>query len=143
MSIDEIRELERRKRKPTDDDKIAKKPTTSTSGVNDLQLQSKTEVPTRKFFTPLRPIEMKADRGDDADDTTERQQRQTPSSQAGRLNPSVLTSQVNLTHFQRQLKGLLKDNFEFRNIRNETRFVTKEMADFSAIRCHFESNNLP
>jgi hypothetical protein len=44
---------------------------------------------------------------------------------------------------QRQLKGLLKGNFEFRNTRNGTTDVTKEMADFSAIRSQFESNNLP
>jgi hypothetical protein len=41
-----------------------------------------------------------------------------------------------------QLKGLLKGNLEFRNIRNEPKVVKKEMADFSAIRSHFDSNNL-
>jgi hypothetical protein len=45
--------------------------------------------------------------------------------------------------FQRQLKGLLKVKFEFRNTRSGTRVVTKGRADFSAIRSHFESNNLP
>jgi hypothetical protein len=37
----------------------------------------------------------------------------------------------------------LKGRFEFCSTRNETRVVTKERADFSAIYSHFESNNLP
>jgi hypothetical protein len=74
---------------------------------------------------------MEADHGDDTEDTTERQKQQAPSSQAGRPPPTVLTSQVNLTQLQRQLKGLVKGNFDFRNTRNGTRVVTKEMEDFS------------
>jgi hypothetical protein len=53
------------------------------------------------------------------------------------------TSQVKLTQLQRQLKGLLNANFEFRNTRNETRVVMKETADFSATHSHFESNKFP
>jgi hypothetical protein len=71
---------------------------------------------------------MEADHGDDADTTTERQKYQAPSSLAGRLPHIVLTSQVNLTQLQRQLKGLLKGNFGFRSTRNGTRVITKEMA---------------
>jgi hypothetical protein len=81
---------------------------------------------------------MKTDHGDNADDTTERQQHQAPCSQAGSPPPIALTSQL-----QRQLKGLLKGNFEFRNTRNGIGVVTKGSADFSAIRSHFESNDLP
>jgi hypothetical protein len=64
------------------------------------------------------------------------------SSQGGRLPPIVLTSQVNLIQLKRQLKGLLKGNFEFCNTRNGARVVMKEIADFSAICPHFESNYL-
>jgi hypothetical protein len=85
---------------------------------------------------------MVADYGDDADDLTEGQEQQASTSQAGRPTPIVPTSQVNLKQLQGQLKGLLKGNFEFCNTRNGTRIVTKEMADFSTIRSHFESNNL-
>jgi hypothetical protein len=54
-SYEEFREQRRRKRKPTDDaDKRAKKPTASTTGIDDPQLRSKSEVPTRNFFAPLR-----------------------------------------------------------------------------------------
>jgi hypothetical protein len=116
-SIEEFRE----QRRPTDDaDKRAKTLITSTAGVNDPQLRSNPEVPTRNFFVPLRSIEMEADHGDDADYTTEPQQHQAPSSQAGRPPPILLSSQVNLTQLQRQLKDLLKGNFELRNIGNWT-----------------------
>jgi hypothetical protein len=47
-----------------------------------------------------------------------------------------------MIQLQRQLKGLLKGSFEFRNTRNGIRVVTKEMEDFTIIHCHFESNNL-
>jgi hypothetical protein len=55
----------------------------------------------------------------------------------------MLTRQENPIQLQRQLKSLLKDNFEFHSARNETRVVMKETADFSTICSHFESNNLP
>jgi hypothetical protein len=86
---------------------------------------------------------MEADRGDDADDSTEGQQQQAPSTQSCRPPPIVLSFQVNLTQLQRQLKGLLKGNFEYRSTRNGTRVGAKEMAYFSTIRSHFKSSNLP
>jgi hypothetical protein len=73
-------------------------------------------------LAPLISVEMEADHGDDADDTPECQQYQAP--------PIVLTSQVNLIQMRKQLKDLLRGNFEFRNNRNGTRAVTKVMADF-------------
>jgi hypothetical protein len=85
---------------------------------------------------------MEADQGDDADDTTERQQYQAPFSQAGRPPPIVLTCQVNLIQMERHLKGLLEGNFGFRSTRHGTRVVTKVMAIFLSIRSHFEGNNL-
>jgi hypothetical protein len=54
----------------------------------------------------------------------------------------VLTSAVNLILVQKQLKGLVKGNFEFRSTRNGTRVITKEMADYSDIRAYFDSNHL-
>jgi hypothetical protein len=86
---------------------------------------------------------MEADHADGADAFTAGQQQQAPSSYAGRPPPIVLTSLVNRIKLQRQLKGSLKGNSEFRSTSNGTRAVTKEMADFSANRSHFESNNLP
>jgi hypothetical protein len=126
-SIEEFREQRRRKRKSSDDaDKRTKKPTTSTTRDNDRQLQSKPEVPSRKFFSPLRSNEMEADHRDDANDTIERQQHQAPSGQAGRPPSVVLTSQVNLMQVRRQLKGLLKGHFEFHNTRHGTKLSRKK-----------------
>jgi hypothetical protein len=142
-SIKEFHEQRRLKRKPTKPTIVPRSLTTSITGVNDLQLQSKSQVPTRNFFAPLRSTEMGADHGDDADDTTERQLYQAPYSQTGRPLPIVLISEIKPIQLQRQMKGFLKGNVEFRNSRNGTRIVMKEMEDFSAIRFHFESNNLP
>jgi hypothetical protein len=37
---------------------------------------------------------------------------------------------------------LVKENFEFRSTRKETRVFTKTMANFSAVRSHLENHNL-
>jgi hypothetical protein len=47
-----------------------------------------------------------------------------------------------LIQLQKQLKGFVKGKFEFRNTRNGTRVVTKEMVDFSVIKEHFNDQNL-
>jgi hypothetical protein len=71
----------------------------------------------------------------------EQQQQQPPNSQRGRQPPIILTSAINLIQLQRQLKGLVKGSFEFRNTRNGTRIITKEMADYSAIKEYLSSQN--
>jgi hypothetical protein len=43
----------------------------------------------------------------------------------GRPPPVVLTSATNLIQLQKQLKGVVKDNFEFRSTRNGNRAITK------------------
>jgi hypothetical protein len=60
----------------------------------------------------------------------------------GRPPPIILTSQTNLIQLQKQLKNVVKGNFEFRSTRNGTRVVTKGMADFKAVKSHFTSNSL-
>jgi hypothetical protein len=106
-SIKTFRGQRGRKRKLTDDtNKRAKKPATSTTGVNGPQLRSKNRAPTRNFFAPSVSTERQADHGDDADGTTGGQQQQAPSSQAGRPPHIVLISQVNQIHLQRQLRVL-------------------------------------
>jgi hypothetical protein len=54
--------------------------------------------------SPHRSIEIESDHEENADDTTERQQHQAPSSHGGRPPPTVLTSQVNPIQLQRKLK---------------------------------------
>jgi hypothetical protein len=56
--------------------------------------------------------------------------------------PIILTSATNLIKLQKQLKGFVTENFEFRSTRNGTRVVTRAMADFNAVRSNFEKNNL-
>jgi hypothetical protein len=77
------------------------------------------------------------ERNTDGENSTEEHQ-QAPSLVAGRPHPIVLTSAANLILLQKQLKGLVKGNFLFRSTRNRTRVITKEMADYSAIRAYFD-----
>jgi hypothetical protein len=85
---------------------------------------------------------MENDHGSDADDSTEGQQLQVPSSQTSRASPIVLTSGVNLIQLRRQLNGLLKGNFEYRSTRKGARVVMKEVAGLSTVCSHFASNDL-
>jgi hypothetical protein len=62
---------------------------------------------------------------------------------SGRPPPIVLTSTITLIQLQKIFKGFVSGRFEFRNTRSGTRIVTKEMADFSAIKIFLETNKLP
>jgi hypothetical protein len=137
-----FREQRRRKRNPSDGQHSKAKPSTPTTSVNDPRLQRQQGVPTTNFFALLRSSHMET--GEEiAEDIPENVQQQVASSQIGRPPPIVLTSEVNLIALQRQLKEIEKGTFEFRSTRNGTRVVLKEMSDFSEIRAHFESRNLP
>jgi hypothetical protein len=56
--------------------------------------------------------------------------------------PLMLTSASNLIRLQKQLKGAVKESFEFRSTRNGTRIVTKTMAGFLAVKSYIENNNI-
>jgi hypothetical protein len=60
----------------------------------------------------------------------------------GRPPPITLTSQTNLIQLQKQLKNVVKGDFEFRSTRNGIRFVTKGMADYEAVKSRFTNHNL-
>jgi hypothetical protein len=49
---------------------------------------------------------------------------------ADRPPPIILTSATNLVQLQKQLKCVAKQTFEFRNSRNGTRVITKDMVNF-------------
>jgi hypothetical protein len=85
---------------------------------------------------------MELDPTEDTNNRTDGEQQQPPNSQRGRPPPIILTSTINLIQLQKEIKGLVKGRFEFRNTRNGTRIVTKEMADSSAIKEYFSSQNL-
>jgi hypothetical protein len=61
---------------------------------------------------------------------------------SSRPPPIVLTSAANLIQLQKQLKGVAKQHFGFRNTRNGTRVVTKDMVDYQAVKSYFNQNSL-
>jgi hypothetical protein len=132
---EEFREQRRRKRNPSDE--AAKDPKTNpTAGIQAPRVRSQQDVPTRNFFAPLRTAELECEGSkSETTDNPENEMQQAP--------PIVLTSQEHLIQLQKNLKRMCKGNFEFRSTRNGTRVINKEMADFSAIRSYFGTNNLP
>jgi hypothetical protein len=128
---EEFREQRRRKRNTSDDQATQAKK--SSTGRTNPSPDGKAEPRLRNFYAPLRATMDLEETGGD---------QQEPSSQAGRPLPIILTSATNLLQLQKKLRGLAKGNFEFRTSRNGTRVVTREMADFSAVKAYFTSENL-
>jgi hypothetical protein len=60
---------------------------------------------------------------------------------SGRPPPIVMTSTTNLIRLQSDLKEHVKGEYEFRNTRNGTRIIAKEMAGYSAMKSYLEKNN--
>jgi hypothetical protein len=57
---------------------------------------------------------------------------------SGRPPPIVMTSTRNLIRLQSDVKDHVKGEYEFRNTRNGTRNIIKEMADYSAMKSYLE-----
>jgi hypothetical protein len=137
VSHDGFREQRRRKRSNTSDDELAthKKvnPQAST-----LPAKKQAEVAIKNYYAPLRTVEMDAEDVGDSPAPEEEQQQKT----TGRPPPIVMTSATNLINLQNSLKGVVKGNYEFRSTRNGTRVVTREMADYCAIRAYFDTQKL-
>jgi hypothetical protein len=133
-SSDEFREQRRRKRNISSDGEVrsVKKPAQPEP--------EKTK--SRNYFAPLRTAEMDIKENSPAAERSTPLEQQTPSPKKGRPPPIVLTSPTNLISPQRNLKGLVRDNFEFRSTGNGIRVVTREMEDYQSVRKHFDSNNL-
>jgi hypothetical protein len=96
------------------------------------------KVTTRNFFAPLRTTNMDTD---SSGSETIPQEEAVPAKTC-RPPPIILTSATNLIQLQKQLKNVVKEDFEFRNTRNGTKVITRGMVDFLAIKSHFEGNNL-
>jgi hypothetical protein len=125
-----------RKRNPSDE-QVKKSKTAMPAPVAKPKPQG--EIKTKNFFAPLRTADM------EVEGTTEKPEKETqqPSSgKVGRPSPIVLTTATNLMQLQKRIKAIVTSSFKFRNTRSGTRIVTKEMADFSAIRMYLEDNNL-
>jgi hypothetical protein len=95
------------------------------------------KIHTRNFFAPLRAANM------DTDAPAESNTEEAPApAKSSRPPPIVLTSAANLIQLQKQLKGVTKQPFEFRNTKNGTRVATKDMVDYQAIRNYFDKTSL-
>jgi hypothetical protein len=97
------------------------------------------QVLTKNFYAPLRATNMETD----APVTEPISPEAAAQGKMGRPPTIVLTSIVNLIQLQKQLKGVAKDNFEFRNTRNGTRVVTKNMVDYQAVKNYLNTQSLP
>jgi hypothetical protein len=92
----------------------------------------------RNFFAPLRTSGMNTETAG-AENTLPEQEAPRKSC---RPPPIVLTSIINLIQLQSDLKEHAKREYEFRNTRNGTRIIMKEMADYSAMKSYLEKHNL-
>jgi hypothetical protein len=130
---DGFKEVRRRKRHNTNESAT----TSKKAAFFAVDTPSK-EVATRNFFAPLRTSDM------DTDFTnTEATPREAAApAKPGRPPPVILTSAINLILLQKQLKGVVSENFEFRSTRNGTRVITRNLADFQCVKSHFDSQNL-
>jgi hypothetical protein len=52
--------------------------------------------------------------------------------------PIIITTQINLLRFQGEIKAIAKGSFELRNTKNGTRVITKEMANYLAIKSQLQ-----
>jgi hypothetical protein len=127
----EFREQKRPKRNASDKQGSLTSNTVVTGcGVRDSRIRPQAGLPTRNFFAPLR-TEMELE---GTKEETNDGERPGTTNQAGRPPPIILTSATNLLQLQKSIKGIVKGSFEFRNTKNGTRALTKEMAHFSAIK---------
>jgi hypothetical protein len=133
---DGFQEVRRRKRHNTQE--AAKTPKKAAiQSTPQPEITSPKEVATRNFYAPMRTTEMDTDAAN-----TEASPQEAPAPKTGRPPPIILTSTNNLIHLQKQLKNVVKDDFEFRSTRNGTRDVTRGMVDLQTIKSHLEENNL-
>jgi hypothetical protein len=143
---EEFREQKRRKLVLSDgSSNKAKKTATAAPAPKDPRIKPQGEVLTKKYFTHVRTTEMDVEcpvvEGSTQQPDGEPQQQST--SKSGRPPLIVLTSPTtNLMQLQRKFKGVVVGSFRFRNTRKGTRIVTKEMADFSAIKTFLEEKKL-
>jgi hypothetical protein len=95
-------------------------------------------VVTRNYFVPLRTADMDTD----TSDTKALPREEAVAGKTGRPLPIMITSSTNPIQFEKQQKGVVKGNFEFRSTRKGTTIILKTMEDFSTIKSYLENNNL-
>jgi hypothetical protein len=93
---------------------------------------------TRIFFTPLRTADMDMETTCAENALSEQEAPRKP----GTTPPVMMTSTTNLIQLQSDIKDHIKGECDFRNTQNGTCVITKEMADYSAMKSYLEKNNL-
>jgi hypothetical protein len=94
---------------------------------------------TSNFYAPLRAALVDTDAP--AESNAEEAAVPAPV-KSSRPPPIVLTIAVNLIQLQKKLKGVARQPFEFRNTKNGTRVVAKDMVDYLAVKAFFNQNSL-
>jgi hypothetical protein len=94
---------------------------------------------TSNFYAPLREAHMDTDAP--AQPNAEEAAASAPV-KSNRPPPIVLTTAANLIQLQKKLKGVDRRPFEFRNTKNGTRVVNKDMVDYLAVKAYFKQNSL-
>jgi hypothetical protein len=116
-----FKEVRRSKRHNTDEDAQTSKKAAVENKTSDALNTLPKKVVTRNYFTPLRITVMYTDTS-----STEVM----PHGKTGKPPLIVLTSATDPIQLRKQLKGVVKDSFEFRSTRNGTEVITKTMAEF-------------
>jgi hypothetical protein len=138
QQTEEFREQRRRKRNFSEEESKKSKTSKPTPGPRDPRIQPQ-PVPTKNLFAPLRGANMEID----SCGTEENQQDEAPTVKTGRPPTIVITATTNLLQLQKIIRGVVNENFEFRNTRNGTRDLTHSVTDFAAVKSYLESRNLP
>jgi hypothetical protein len=128
QQADGFKEVSRRKRLNTQETaENAQKPATLPTADTGPK-----EVPTRNIFAPLRMTSMDTDFS-----STETKPQEVTTA----ANTEIPTSTVNLIQLQKQLKNVVKEDFEFYSTKNGTRIITRGIVNFLGVKSHIESHN--
>jgi hypothetical protein len=134
---DDFQNVKRRKRHICNDTSQTAKKSTISVPKSTGKLPTEVVI-TRNFFGHLRTNDM--------DTETTGTENNLPEEEAprksGRSPPIVMTPTTNIIRIQSDLKDHVKGEYEFRNTRNGTRIITKEVADSSVMKPYLEENNL-
>jgi hypothetical protein len=131
------KKVRRHKQHSTNETAPASKKAVPTAASDSVDTSPK-EVATWNFFAQLQASDMDMD----SVNTKASPREATAPAKSGLPPPIVLTSAVNLIQLQKQLKGVVRKNLEFRSTTNGTRVITRGMADFQSVKSHFDSQNL-
>jgi hypothetical protein len=110
----DFQEVRKRKRHNTTEAALTSKKAVTTGASSPVTMRPK-KISTHNFFAPLRAADMDTDSAGSEASTNVA----TAPGKTGRPPPIILTSAVNLIQLQKQLKGVVSEDFKFRNTRNE------------------------